>query len=691
MAATYTGQIEQLKNTLGDAQEAFGRFVGFITSDGDKAFSLLIGWGEKLNKLFGETLVLAFSEVQAQLAKMLAGISEELAAIAQQLSRLPVVGSRAGEMARQLRTVSFFMAGRVPELRERGNIAATAAGGISPENAKRTANALGEVTEARKKELALIEKFRKEIARGAVERNYKAASNALIETAHAAGEAGAALDDGLIKPASELPEVLRPPQQAIIDWSGSLQDLTNQMLTLSSVTGGAVGMLAKFVAGVSSGIAGLMTGLERFRQAGQVGGLGGLLGQITGLGGLVTGGLAIGKNIWGGIKSLFGFGGPSEEQKAAERAAKEAERLADELERAERRAKGIESAIGGLRQIIDSLVYTDAGGNVLQTFTDPKFGEHAATLFSSTFWAVWREQGIEGLEKLRPMWDKLHEQLIDLGLDPTALGLGRIGNLMSQVADPRTRALLGVSRGAGQLVSGMMDAGYLSRDDLVAATAMSEAAFDELVTQGMDQATAAHAMAADLTALAAAYDAQGQAMPQWLANALSGAGIEVLPTQLRVLEQSLETQKGILRALGGGTGMDTGGRPVGYPESSPWPPRQFATGGRGNFGTKGELVELHGREVIIPEAAIEAATRAGEGTAEITPSGMLIPGRPRQVKQTLQSVNITPQITVAIDANASKEAREDAARAAVEAATRAFQEREPALIIAAREALGEGV
>jgi hypothetical protein len=55
------------------------------------------------------------------------------------------------------------------------------------------------------------------------------------------------------------------------------------------------------------------------------GGITGVIGNILGVGGIIVGAVSLGKAIWGGLKSLFGFGGPSDEEKAAiEQAKKEA-------------------------------------------------------------------------------------------------------------------------------------------------------------------------------------------------------------------------------------------------------------------------------------------------------------------------------------------------------------------------------
>lgn len=75
-AATYAGQVKQLQNAFGDAQEALGKFLGFMLSNGEKPFDLMLSAAQRLQVFLAQDMVIALSEFQAQWLEMMAGLAE---------------------------------------------------------------------------------------------------------------------------------------------------------------------------------------------------------------------------------------------------------------------------------------------------------------------------------------------------------------------------------------------------------------------------------------------------------------------------------------------------------------------------------------------------------------------------------------------------------------------------------------
>lgn len=234
---------------------------------------------------------------------------------------------------------------------------------------------------------------------------------------------------------------------------------------------------------------------------------------------------------------------------------KNAKSLDAALKDLEKRMKGLETATAGVNQLIDNLTYTDAAGNILSTFSDASVAQSAGNLFSAQFWAVFQRQGVAGLDAMRPQWGKLLEEMTRQGLDPVALGMGRVGRMMDLTNDPKMRALLGASQGTSSVLSGAMDAGYLDRGMLADANSIAQKTFQELQANGMTAEEAAQASEQQLATLAQAYQAQGQELPQWLQDAMSAAGMELLPSQLEVLKESRD----YLEQIAGAGGYADGG------------------------------------------------------------------------------------------------------------------------------------
>ena len=68
-AQTYEGQMRQLQNAWGDAQEGLGKFLGELMG-GEKPFSTLIEWARAIATFFAVDMVLALGEVRAKLLEV---------------------------------------------------------------------------------------------------------------------------------------------------------------------------------------------------------------------------------------------------------------------------------------------------------------------------------------------------------------------------------------------------------------------------------------------------------------------------------------------------------------------------------------------------------------------------------------------------------------------------------------------
>ena len=121
---TFTGGLTQLQNAFGDTQEAFGKFLGFLTGQGGTAFAGLTSLVQFLTKLFGQDLIIALSEAQALFAEFIAGTLSGIAALAEQINRLPGVDIDTTELRLSAEDQRSFAA----ELRATGDAAATTVG-----------------------------------------------------------------------------------------------------------------------------------------------------------------------------------------------------------------------------------------------------------------------------------------------------------------------------------------------------------------------------------------------------------------------------------------------------------------------------------------------------------------------------------------------------------------------------------
>jgi hypothetical protein len=480
---------------------------------------------------------------------------------------------------------------------------------------------------------------------------------------------GSAMDDAVLKGAMakafrETDEEMKKLVDNTSRWQGALQGVA----LLAGAIGGDLGATLQAFGNIGDSFQGwsTMTGGQKFNAvAGGVGQIGGLIGgrggsAIQGAAGGAMAGFSVGGPIGAAVGGAAGLVGGwigagkakreeekrkrEEEIKQFEAASKALEaqhgsllqadaaaqrygvslkealqtknaKLLDEaLAMVEKRMNGLKTAIAGANQIVESMTYADSRGRLFATFTDPKMAEAISGSFASTFWAAWQREGAAGIDAMRPQWEKLLDGLARMNIDPLALGLGSIGRLFNLTDDPKTRAILGVAQGSTQLLRGSMDAGFMDRGLLEDQTTLARGTLNALQENGMSSEEASRAQASQLAALAQAYRATGQDLPPDIAGALAEAGIDVLPTQLQVLEESRD----YLAIMAGRDG--------------------YASGGVVDADPSGEWHPLHGRERIIPEDQYRAMRHSdftagrvsGGGGSRVTVNATLSSGSPLQ-------------------------------------------------------------
>lgn len=561
-----------------------------------------------------------------------------------------------------------------------------------------------------------------------------------------------------------------------MDWSKTLE-IARDAMELLGVS--ADNVFGKIVNGFLAGKAAGQEAAKAWRSGNKTGAAAGGLSTLSSAyaGGSVLGGAAQGAafgsafgpwgaaigGVVGGIAGLFGKGKKKREEEKKRKAEmdeirrsiedqfgslKEAARMADlygvnlkkamdgkdpealkkTLAELEKRMEGLKTMAEGAVTAMQGLAF-EKDGEMFSVFSDPKVVEASARQFNATFWNVFQKQGFAAIEQLRPGYEALMAELERQGLNPSALGMDRMTQMFNLSADPKMKALMGVSSGQAQMLQGGLDAGVLDRQFVEDSTTIARATLEEMKKAGMDDATAASAMREQLVALQRSYEAQGQEMPEDLKSALAAAGIEVLPTQLDVLK---DIRDGINRLAGSGRGDFGAASGFGIP-SSPLP-----VSGRGFYapatvpnmgGGLGPLIQTHAGEkvLVVPKgkkggffgaargyggevdddgvprtgggAGGGGGTTGGDGddagTGGSSPASVeaaVVRGLETALTNALEKVSrpvtIAPALTINEDPEGDKETRTQRRRATVAAVADAFKAREPQLMLEVRRALG---
>jgi hypothetical protein len=215
------------------------------------------------------------------------------------------------------------------------------------------------------------------------------------------------------------------------------------------------------------------------------------------------------------------------------------------------------------------------------------------------------------------------------------------------------------------MLKGGMDAGFVQTGMVDDSTQIMRATLQELQDQGLSAEDAATAMAGDLVALAQAYEATGQELPEDLAAAMADAGIEVQERQIDILA---DIRDGIGKLSGQtfGAANGFGSSPMPLNGRGPYSPAMAPNMG----GGLGPMIQTHAGEgvLIIPKKKFGAAQGLGR-------DGQDVGGRAGANVSFGQEINVTVE-------GASPED-------IVDEVELAFRQRRGTLIQSVRDALGD--
>jgi hypothetical protein len=173
-----------------------------------------------------------------------------------------------------------------------------------------------------------------------------------------------------------------------------------------------------------------------------------------------------------------------------------------------------------------------------------------AQIFGATFWAQVKEQGLIGAaQSMQPAFDAMRENLAAFGPAAAAI-MDPIGKIMALVGNEATAGIASGIQGLEQALSGLSNAGYMTQGAFQGVEQQAASAYDQLIAQGVDQATALQAIAPLLGQLQADALKYGQALDpatQALLDQANTAGI-AFPTD--PLQQVVDILGAIAEALG---------------------------------------------------------------------------------------------------------------------------------------------
>ena len=196
-------------------------------------------------------------------------------------------------------------------------------------------------------------------------------------------------------------------------------------------------------------------------------------------------------------------------------------------------AGGIGAAVGGIQ------------------LTNADDAKSQATIFSTTFWATVKEQGIVGAaDAFKDSFAKLTENLSAGGFDVSGI-MGPIASIMGLAGNDAFRGASDGAAGLKAALEGVANAGYLTTDSFSAFQQQASAAFNQAVAGGASSQQAFQVIAPLLQSLVSASDNYGinlDAATQSLVEQAKAAGIAFKTDSTDRLTASIDA---LTVALGG--------------------------------------------------------------------------------------------------------------------------------------------
>jgi hypothetical protein len=258
------------------------------------------------------------------------------------------------------------------------------------------------------------------------------------------------------------------------------------------------------------------------------------------------------------------------------------------------------------------------------TIASPEQAAASATIFSTTFWAVVKEQGIlAAAEAMGPAYDALMQQLeAAVGPEMAATLMGGVGALMGSLT-PEVEAALTAVESLNTAFEGIANAGYMTQSAFDAFGTSAQSAFDQAVAGGLSSEQAYQAIGPLLANILRAHEEYGVAIDadtQALIDQARAAGV-AFPTDpiyamvdaVHELINAIRVANGLppinwaSQAASAAEGATPGGRrpPASDPDSggdapAPSSTDGFAEGGIAYGPTSGHWELLHGTEMVTP-------------------------------------------------------------------------------------------
>ncbi len=202
-----------------------------------------------------------------------------------------------------------------------------------------------------------------------------------------------------------------------------------------------------------------------------------------------------------------------------------------------------------VKDALDQAVAGVAGMTKGLKILTPEDAQSQAYIFAATFWGVFKEQGVAGLQALSPAFKDLQDQLAAGGFDVSAI-LGPIQGIMDMLGSETLAPIVQGISGLQQALQGLTDSGYMTQGAFAGFQQQAQAGFDQLIAGGATSQAALTAIAPLLAQLQTASQQYGLALDantQSLITQAQAAGIS-FPTD--PMQQVVTILTAIAQALG---------------------------------------------------------------------------------------------------------------------------------------------